>query len=576
VGYKIKPLTIYTLTLIVFLFGLSGETKAAEYFTSGTYISSKILWDKGVIDIEKFGYNASSIPAGTTLKVQFSQDLTNWVNSLGVVNGWDDLSEGNHLAEGDAIDLSALGWGGRDFYYKVQFESNTPTEDATPVLDEVNVWYLPGIYVTTELSTYVTAGSAAGNGEIHTVDGGNASRVGFQYGLTETDTWSVYEDGDFGLGSFSLDITGLDSLTTYYVRAYTVNSRGTTYGDWVSFTTGVYYDSGSFTSTNLLWNKGVSDINKFGYNATIPLGASLRVQFSQNGSDWFSSAGVSGGWDTLLDGDHLAELDALDISALGWTGRNFYYKIQYDTNTPDNDLSSLLHEVVVHYIPGIYVTTSLATEVFAHSAVGNANIQSVAGSQASARGFKYGLSESDTWDVHETGSFGVGVYSLELSDLQPLTTYYIRAYTVNDRGTSYGDWFSFTTGGDFASSGTITSNNMLEGYDVIRINRFNYTLSSKHLSTEAKVQFSQDGTDWYNSSGVLGGYDNMREGTNSVNLLALEWDGANFYYRMELTSSTGLHTPVLEEVSVLINDPLGLRMEGVQLEGVCVGDAPCH
>lgn len=40
-----------------------------------------------------------------------------------------------------------------------------------------------------------------------------------------------------GLGAFSLDIDGLEKETTYYVRAYAINSAGVGYGEELSFTT---------------------------------------------------------------------------------------------------------------------------------------------------------------------------------------------------------------------------------------------------------------------------------------------------------------------------------------------------
>jgi formylglycine-generating enzyme required for sulfatase activity len=39
------------------------------------------------------------------------------------------------------------------------------------------------------------------------------------------------------MGAFTCNLTGLQHNTTYYVRAYAVNSKGTSYGDEVSFTT---------------------------------------------------------------------------------------------------------------------------------------------------------------------------------------------------------------------------------------------------------------------------------------------------------------------------------------------------
>ena len=525
-------------------------------------------------DIEKFGYNAASIPVDTTLKVQFSQDGTNWYNSSDVEDGWDTLSEGNNLAEGDAIDLSTLVWAGRDFYYQVQFE--TSDTEATSILEEVNVFYLPGIYVTTELATYVTANSAAGNGTINTVDGGNATTRGFKYGVTQTDTWDVHEDGSFGIESYFLDIADLDSLTTYYIRAYTVNSRGTTYGDWVSFTTGSYYDLGTFTSTNILYDSCATTIDEFGYNASsVPAGTTLKVQFSQNAANWYSSSGVENEWDTLSEGNYLADIDAIDLSGLGWTGRNFYYKVQFESNSPTNDSAPILDEIVVYNTPGTCVSTQYATLVTADSSLGNGNIYELNGGNPTIRGFKYGLTQTDTWDVHEEGDFTTGSYSLDVTVLDPLTTYYIRAYATNPRGITYGDWVSFTTSGNYSSSGTLTSTNFLSGYEVETINRFVYNLTAKPEGTTATIQFSQDGETWYNSAGTPGGTDTMKKGINSVNLVDLEWTGDNFYYQIEFTSATGDETPALSEVSVLINDPPGIRLEGVQMEGICVGDAPC-
>jgi uncharacterized protein (TIGR02145 family) len=61
-----------------------------------------------------------------------------------------------------------------------------------------------------------------------------------------------------GTGSFTSNLTGLTGNTTYYVRAYAINSAGTSYGNEVSFTTtagiitnpgaGVTFDGYTYTS----------------------------------------------------------------------------------------------------------------------------------------------------------------------------------------------------------------------------------------------------------------------------------------------------------------------------------------
>jgi len=67
--------------------------------------------------------------------------------------------------------------------------------------------------------------------------GADITERGFKYGLTETDTWTKSESGSFDSGNFELFLENLTPDSTYYVRAYAVNSEGTVYGSYVSFAT---------------------------------------------------------------------------------------------------------------------------------------------------------------------------------------------------------------------------------------------------------------------------------------------------------------------------------------------------
>jgi len=98
---------------------------------SGTVTSTNLLSGEKVVSIDSFNYIASAIPSGTSLKVQFSQDSTNWYNSAGTPDGWDTLSQGTNN-----IDLSGLSWSGDEFYYHMLFTSDGTD---TPVLDEITV-----------------------------------------------------------------------------------------------------------------------------------------------------------------------------------------------------------------------------------------------------------------------------------------------------------------------------------------------------------------------------------------------------------------------------------------------------
>jgi uncharacterized protein (TIGR02145 family) len=76
-----------------------------------------------------------------------------------------------------------------------------------------------------------------------------------------------------GTGIFQTDLTGLTPSTTYYVRAYAINSAGTSYGNQLSFTT--YAGSGGIIITNP--GAGVT-FNGYNYSSIV-LG---------NGQEWMA------------------------------------------------------------------------------------------------------------------------------------------------------------------------------------------------------------------------------------------------------------------------------------------------
>ena len=140
------------------------EVNYSAYNSPGTLTSVNLLSGETVISIDSFGYNASAIPSGTSLKVQFSQNGSNWYDSSGNAGQWDTMSQGSH-----SISLSGLGWSGANFYYKMEFTSDGT---GTPVLDEISV----------NFSTYYTSGD-----------------------LTSSAYDSGHDDTDWGTISFTID-----------------------------------------------------------------------------------------------------------------------------------------------------------------------------------------------------------------------------------------------------------------------------------------------------------------------------------------------------------------------------------
>jgi len=93
--------------------------------------------------------------------------------------------------------------------------------------------------VTTSSASNVTYNSATLGGEVTNDNGATVTERGVCYSATNSQptTADTKNTNGSGTGSFSEVITGLSPDTTYYFRAYAINSQGTSYGAVYSFTT---------------------------------------------------------------------------------------------------------------------------------------------------------------------------------------------------------------------------------------------------------------------------------------------------------------------------------------------------
>jgi uncharacterized protein (TIGR02145 family) len=83
-----------------------------------------------------------------------------------------------------------------------------------------------------------TSTSASSGGSISSTGGSLVTQRGVCWSTAQNPTTanSSTNNGN-GTGSFTSNLTGLTANTTYYVRAYAINSAGTAYGNQQSFTT---------------------------------------------------------------------------------------------------------------------------------------------------------------------------------------------------------------------------------------------------------------------------------------------------------------------------------------------------
>jgi len=136
-----------------------------------------------------------------------------------------------------------------------------------------------------------------------------------------------------------------------------------------------------------------------------------------------------------------------------------------------------------------------------------------------------------TWSEIDSLQLGIELKSDSTDTVSACTQVYIEV--------------NYTT---YYTNGTVNSVNLLSGETVYTIDDFDYNVSAIPSGTGLQVQFSQDDTNWYNSSGTPGGWDTMSAGSHSIDLSGLSWSGSNFYYHMLFTSDGG-GTPVLDDIT---------------------------
>ncbi len=92
--------------------------------------------------------------------------------------------------------------------------------------------------VTTSQVTNIAQTTATGGGNVTNSGGATVTERGICWSTSHNPTTSgSHANSGTGTGSFTVNMTGLTANTTYYVRAYAINSAGTSYGSEVSFTT---------------------------------------------------------------------------------------------------------------------------------------------------------------------------------------------------------------------------------------------------------------------------------------------------------------------------------------------------
>jgi uncharacterized LabA/DUF88 family protein len=119
------------------------QTFAATYVSQAVAVSADLLSGTSASGIANFHYNLASLPAGSSARIQFSKNNTNWYSAGGVLGEWTTIS----AIGGADLDLAAFAaaasWASGDsFYYKLELNA-TPDLTQTPAVEDIRLDYTP-------------------------------------------------------------------------------------------------------------------------------------------------------------------------------------------------------------------------------------------------------------------------------------------------------------------------------------------------------------------------------------------------------------------------------------------------
>lgn len=232
--------------------------------------------------------------------------------------------------------------------------------------------------------------------------------------------------------SFTCNLSGLNPITTYYLRAFGTNAGGTAYGVQVSFTTKAF----EFTT-----------ISPSFITATTAISGGL-VSFDNDRPD-ATSRGVC--WNdfpnpTISDNKTLDGVGKGSFTSTLTELKPFttYYVRAYITNSEGtrygNELNFTTQNGVIGIITDAVGSITSTTVTFSGAISGDG------GSQIAERGFCWSKTANPTiTDTKVVVVGGTGTFTKEISGLDANSTYFVRAYATNGFGTVYGNEQNFTT-----------------------------------------------------------------------------------------------------------------------------------
>lgn len=381
--------------------------------------------------------------------------------------------------------------------------------------------------ITTYAVTNIGTNSATASANITSDGGATVTSRGICWGTSPYPTQvHSYKTNGSGTGSFSVTLDELSANTTYYVRAFAINSEGTAYANQVSFTTQQNLSPPSVT-TSSVYNIGTGSATSGG-NVTSDGGATV----TSRGICWGTSSNptLANAFSTDGNGTGSFTSSLVELSA-----NTTYYVRAYATNSQGTTYGNQRSFTTQQILSPPTVTTTMVYNITTNSATSGGNVTSDGGAPLSERGVCWSTSSNPTKEnAHTYDGTSTGKYTSQLVELSANTTYYVRAYASNSQGTSYGNQVSFTTP-QILSAPTVSTT---PAYNI----GTHSATSGGNVTSDGGAAITERGVCWstwqYPTKENSHTFDGTSTGSFSSSLVELS-SGTTYYVRAYASNSQG-------------------------------------
>ena len=297
--------------------------------------------------------------------------------------------------------------------------------------DEENI--VQPTLATTTISE-ITSDSALSGGSISSNGGGAITGRGVCWSKTANPTINdnFTTDGT-GEGTFVSNIEDLEDSTTYYIRAYATNEKGTSYGNELTFTT--------LSGLPKLTTSEVTDVAQFTANSGGNIFYTGGLSITGRGVCWSKTANPTIDDNFTTDGTG----EGTFVSNISGLNENTtYYLRAYATNDKGTSYGS---EVSFKTLPDRpLVSTVEINNIAEFSANCYVEIESEGISPVTEKGVCWSTNQNPTINDNLIieGS-GIDNFTSNLENLDANKNYFIRSFATNNEGTRYGNELTFKT-----------------------------------------------------------------------------------------------------------------------------------